>query len=686
MKLFYSLQKLISHANTRVTQKEFVSIDIFDTLFVRRVHDPDMVKLPVARFIADRAKQMGITISWKEVQDLRDKIEAEQRAKNGKEHPDHEANYDHFMVKMLQQVFADKYSDDLFESVGDYEMKMESAVLSPRADLVDWIKKLHTESKKIILMSDIYLPSMYLKRLVADKGLAEYITDVVSSADTFRAKASGTGFSLVQEKYTIETNRWLHIGDNIISDGVRPTDRGIESLVIHDIKEKQRKGIVRLIHSLSRSRHFWKGRNVLQLMLPLEAENTEHSDLYVDGHNSFGMILGYFIHRLAEQCKQRNIRRVYFCSREGWLFFQCWKRMELYLFPDGTAPQASYLYVSRMALSKAACANVGLTPANSKVALLPAQNKDFLDICRVYNLDIEPLRPALQRASLEPEDSIAPVPLDLTEGMNPANPFSVLLHDPEFQTEIKRQGLSSRTALEKYLELEGFFDHKDIALVDIGWLGTIQHYLNQAISAREDRPNIHGFLLAATRMVPYSNNEESHYVGLVFDQHQLNLATSYILTIKDILEEICRAPHPSVIGYENKVEQAKPVLRTKQDDAAKSEAEQSEYYEPLQRGILQGVERYAIAVTVLGYSSDFVRPWLNFLVVSRFAFPAAKEMRRIKHFSHQDDFAAKRKVDKAIVRSNQSLWDIAPLKVVVLPFIRSRYFYRHISRMLRLWA
>ena len=686
MKLFYSLPKLISYANSVVTQKEFVSIDIFDTLLVRRVHDPDMVKLPVARFIANRARKMGIDISWKEVQDLRDKIEAEQRARNGKEHPDYEANYDHFMVKMLQQVFADKYTDDLFEAVGDYEMKMESAVLSPRADLVDWIKKLHREGKKIILMSDIYLPSKYLKRLVADKGLAEYVIDIVSSADSFRAKASGTGFSLVKEKYTIDTNQWLHIGDNIISDGVRPSDQGIESLVIHDIKEKQRKGIVRQIHSLSRPRHFWKGRNVLQLMLPLEAEDIENADLYVDGHNLFGMILGYFIHRLAENCKQKNIKRVYFCSREGWLFFECWKRMEPYLFPDGSAPEASYLYVSRMALSKAACANVGLTPTNSRVALLPVQNQDFFDICRVYNLEVEPLRPALQRASLEPDDSIAPVPLDSTEGMNPANPFSVLLHDPEFQKEVKRQGASSRTALEKYLESEGFFDHKDVALVDIGWLGTIQHYLNQAIMERKDRPNIHGFLLAATRMVPYSDSEESHYVGLVFDQHQLNLATSYILTIKDILEEICRAPHPSVIGYESSGDQVKPILRTEQDEAAKSETEQSEYYEPLQRGILQGVERYAIAVTVLGYSSDFVRPWLNFLIVSRFAFPAAKEIKRIKHFFHQDDFAAKRKVEKAIVRLNQSLWDLTPLKVKVLPFIRSRYFYRHISRMLRLWA
>ncbi len=685
MKPFYSLPRLISHANTLISDKEIVSIDIFDTLFVRCIHDPDLVKPPVARFVADLARSQGITTSWQEVQALRDKIEAAHRSTNGQEHPDHEANYDQFMPEVLRRLFDNSYTPELFERVVDYELRLESAVLTPRTELVGWIKQLHDQGKKILLISDIYLPAHYLKRLVEVKGLSQYITDVVSSADTFRAKASGAGYELVRERHGIDMSRWLHVGDNIISDGMRPRQLGITALVIHDVKEKQRKGIARLLHSLAKVKHFWKGRNVLQLMLPLEAENRDQPALFVDGYNLFGMIVGYFIHCLAQQCRQRNIKRVYFCSREGWMFFECWKRMAPYLFADGGVPHASYLYVSRIALSSAACANSGLTAANAIAALLPMQNRDFLDICRVYKLDIAPLQQALRRVGLAPDDDIVPVHAD-NEGANPANPFSLLLHDAEFQEEVKKQGIETRSMVENYLDAEGFFEHEDVALVDIGWLGTIQHYLNQAIGHRQDRPRIHGFLLAATRMGPYASTEDSQYQGLVFDQHKFNLATSYILTIKDVMEEICRAPHPSVVGYERVQEQVKPVLRTVEDRDARAEAEQSQYYKPLHDGILQSVERYAIAVSILGYTPNFVRPWLNFYVVSRLAFPSSREVKRIKHFFHQDDFAGERQIERAVVRYNRSLWDISPLAIALLPFTRLRYFYRHIARMLRLWA
>ena len=686
MRVFYSLSALLDHADTLIEHKDVVSLDIFDTLLVRRVHDPDLVKLPVARFIAEKAACAGLTITWKEVQALRDSVEAGQRARNGKSHPDHEANYDEFMPEALRQIFGQAYSADLFDAVADYEMNMECAVLTPRVALVDWIRTLKEKNKKVILVSDIYLPSEYLKRLVQNKGLSGYVTNVVSSADSFRAKASGAGFQILREKYGLEPDRWLHIGDNIISDGARPTELGIEALVIHDIKEKQRKGIIRLIHSLAGIRHIWKGRNALQLMMPLESENSERQELFIDGHNLFGMMIGYFIHCLAEKCKERNIRRVYFCSREGWMFFECWRRMAPHLFAGGTAPEASYLYVSRIGLSGAACANAGLTPANATVALLPFQNEDFLDVCRVYNLDIEPLRSNLEKAGLDPEDPIKSVSAEAEEDVDPDNPFSVLLHDELFQEEVRKQGSKSRQALEEYLDSEGFFDQRDIALVDIGWLGTIQHYLYQAISHRQDKPRIHGFMLAATRMVPYPYSGKNRSDGLIFDQHKFNLATSYVLTIKDILEEICRAPHPSVIGYERLSGKVQPRLRNRSDEIAQSEMKQSEYYAPLQQGILDAVERYAISVTLLGYGSNYIRPWLNFYLVSRLAFPGSGEVSRIKHFFHQDDFAGKRVVHKKILRYYQSLWDVKPWKIALSPFIRYRYFFRHIFRMLRLWA
>ncbi len=161
MKVFYSLPPLIACADQALANKDVVSIDIFDTLFIRRIHDPDMVKFPVARFIASHANKLGIAISWRKVWDLRDQIEAEHRVRNGRDFSDNEAHYDDYMLEVLQQIFAEQLSADLFDRVADYEIRMESAVIVPRQMLVDWLKQLTKNPISLCcLMMTVLLPSM----------------------------------------------------------------------------------------------------------------------------------------------------------------------------------------------------------------------------------------------------------------------------------------------------------------------------------------------------------------------------------------------------------------------------------------------------------------------------------------------------------------------------------------------
>ena len=69
----------------------------------------------------------------------------------------------------------------------------------------------------------------------------EYFEAVVSSADSFKAKASGSAFPLLAEKYQLDKSRWLHIGDNSWSDGEKPVEFGLEAYVIQDKQEQKRK-------------------------------------------------------------------------------------------------------------------------------------------------------------------------------------------------------------------------------------------------------------------------------------------------------------------------------------------------------------------------------------------------------------------------------------------------------------
>ena len=49
---FYTLDELLRAGEQMAADCDTVSFDLFDTLLIRRIHDPDMVKPAVARYIA----------------------------------------------------------------------------------------------------------------------------------------------------------------------------------------------------------------------------------------------------------------------------------------------------------------------------------------------------------------------------------------------------------------------------------------------------------------------------------------------------------------------------------------------------------------------------------------------------------------------------------------------------------
>ncbi len=680
---YKTLEQLISAAEEKIDQIDVVSFDVFDTIFIRRIQDPDLIKIPVARYIADKANSLGIEISWFEIAMLRNDIENQHRQRNGQSYPDYEACYDDFMPEMLAQVFGEQLPDNFFNEVADFEIKLENAVLVPRQALVEWIKSLHQRGKRLFLVSDIYLPAKYISRMAADKDLEQYFEAVISSADSFNAKASGTAYPLIEEKFGLDKNRWLHLGDNPISDGTRPVEFGIHAKVIDDPAERQRKALAKQYNHLSTYLTFWKGRNLQQLMLPLEAENCEHEELYVQGFTQFGFLFGYFMQRLAERCKELKLKRIYFCSREGWMLKQCWELFASWYFPAGDAPEAKYLYVSRIALARAMIGNTGISSTEADVALLPAGNETFIDVCRIFGLDSEPFEPFLEKQGLTKDDVISQTDVNSTDANR--RKLGLLLMDSQFQALAKQSAQKNRDAFINYLDSEGFFEHQDVAVVDIGWLGTIHNNLFKATSHLDNTSNVHGFLMCATRYIEYPETREKYVQGLVYDRHKFDTAGSLLQYIKDIIEEICRAPHTSLIAYEPEDSELgfKLKFRDEHDASAQAEQVQSQYYQPVQEGILDAVQAYAKAQAVLGYGCSELKPWLNFNLHRYIAFPDTDDVLRMQLKAHQDDFAKIDTANTKVSSAEKGLWQQGPAALRFIPWLRNRAFKGHCIGMMR---
>lgn len=672
----YSLTSLIESGRVRSLEKEVISFDLFDTLMVRRIHDPDLVKLPVARYIASLATEQGLSVSWEKVQAMRDAIEQRQRLETGRSFEDHEACYPRFMTELLRQIFQQSYEDRLLDMVSGYELDMENSMLVPRKMLVDWLAELADSGKRIFIISDMYLPASYLKKLVSHGGFLDLIEDVISSADTFLAKASGRAYSMVAEKYSLHPETWLHVGDNLHSDGMMAAEAGVDALIIHDPLEDQRKSIVKRYYNYSDGRPFWRGRALQQLMAPLEGENRPQPELYREGYNFVGPLIGVFVQQLAKLCLKNNITKIFFLSREGWTFERYWEKVMPTLYPAGGLPETGYLYVSRMALAGASCAFQGLTKTSAGIAFLPAGNRDFRDLCRIFSLNPDTFASCLQRYDLAVDTCLS----HSHDGYLQENrkQFELMLKDPQFQEEVKQQTLPANMAMQRYFEDAGLFDHKRVAIVDIGWLGTIQRFLFEAIAHRHDCPRCFGYLFGATRGIPYPASDKNSIEGIIYDRDRFDLAGSTLFYARDIFEEACRAPYPTLNGYRLKDDGYELVFRHTDDDIGQAELRQDSYYAPLQQGIIDSAERFGPAAALLNYSFEDWKGWINYLLVNKLAFPLAKEVTRLRHQHHLDDFHGQKKPKAKLRNGFKPLWERSPIQLRFNPLLRARCFFHHL--------
>lgn len=677
---YFSVESLIAAGEKKAKGKDIISFDLFDTLLIRRVHDPDLVKLPVARFVAALAEKKGINIGWQNVQDLRDKIEQRQRVETGEKFDDHEACYPLFMRELLETIFKNEFSEAVLDEVTQYELFMENSMLVPRRQFVEWIRELKEQGKRIFIISDMYLPATHMKVLVEHAGLLDYVEDVISSADTFLAKASGKGYEFIQEKYSLAKERWIHIGDNSFSDGMRAIEFGIDALIIHDPRENQRKAIVKRHINYSDGRPFWRGRALQQLMAPLEGENCKKTDLYNEGYNFLGVLIGSFVQEIVERCKKNSIGKVFFLSREGWTFKQYWEKAVPFLYPLTDLPDIEYLYVSRMALAGACCAYQGLTKNNAGIAFLPSGNRDFRDVCRIFNFEASPFVAHLRDYGLELDSCLS----HKHEGYNQENSkkFDAMLGSIAFQDEVKRQALPANQALQLYLEDIGFFEHESAAIVDIGWLGTIPRFFYEAIQHRSDCPKCFGYLFGATRGIPYPTSEKNFIEGIVYDKNRFDLAASTLLYVRDLFEEACRAPFPTLNGYRLTEDGYELDFRETDDEVGRAEQQQDRHFAPLQQGIVDSAERYGAASALLGYSLEDYTPWLNYQLISKLAFPRAAEVANIRHQNHLDDFHGNKKPKAGLPKEKKVLWEYSHFQLRYNPFLRTKCFLNHLRERL----
>ena len=183
------------------------SFDIFDTCLVRKCGSSDNIFC----IWADRALGKVDRSYLKDLINSRLNAEKTARRNSGKE--------DVSLDDIYRNLSLESFPNLSKPALKRLELEVERENLSPVRQALDLIRNYRKKGKRILFISDMYLPSDFLKSQLRRFGFWEEEDRIYVSGEIGLTKHSGNLFRYIQREERILRCSWIHVGDNTYSDG-----------------------------------------------------------------------------------------------------------------------------------------------------------------------------------------------------------------------------------------------------------------------------------------------------------------------------------------------------------------------------------------------------------------------------------------------------------------------------------
>ena len=197
-----------------LNRKEVISFDIFDTLITRLIYNPDDIFMLMERKIYN---EYNLKLDYLKV---RKEAEAKATAKKGAFCNIHDI-YENMPDKKLG------ITEKMAQEFKEMEISLELDLCIPRKDIQKIFNMLKKEGKKILLLSDMYLTSDIIAKMLEKCGYSGW-DEMWISCEKGKRKDNDEMWKLFAEKYG--TRPAIHIGDNAQSDVQAPGDLRLDGL------------------------------------------------------------------------------------------------------------------------------------------------------------------------------------------------------------------------------------------------------------------------------------------------------------------------------------------------------------------------------------------------------------------------------------------------------------------------
>lgn len=488
----------ISQIKTKI-----VAFDFFDTVVHRNCH-PEQTLYQWAK---EMALELNFDVSPAILYKVRKSVE------NDKELGTEEMCY----LDLLSGIY-DKIKDkikiiskeEFIHRAKILELKIELQHIYLDSEIKEVLKRLKSDSKQIILVSDFYTDKELIETVLKKFEIFDYFSSIYISSEKACRKSTGNLYKLILKELGLNPIDITMIGDNYKSDYEVPRSLGLNAIYRQYIDKNitvTEKELVRLYNQILFS-------------------NSKKAPF-----NIFLADIVFFISKLHKKMIQDDVQIALFCSREGQLLKRLFDIYQDTFFGENQKICTEYFYVSRRS-----------TLYSSFTSL---ENEEFEMIFRQYKkITLQNFLLNLNFANNE----ITLICKDLKE-----KPTYVLTVDdhlleklkkhPQFITKFNKEKKDSQL-LRDYIE-RLTKNQNEVYLVDVGWKGTIQDSIKKALPDKR----IVGYYLGLMLNV-YSVENKTDKTGLLFSDYP-NKSKFYDIVSRnfEFYEDIFVADHGPVLKY-----------------------------------------------------------------------------------------------------------------------------------------
>ena len=439
----------------------YVSFDIFDTLVKRCVAKPSDV---FARVIKDYNRLHQRDLDSEEFCSLRilaGKTASQEVWKAGREE------------RTLAEIYKEldwKYGD-VCQELMRLEIEREIACCKQNPvmkKVFDWCIE---SDKKVYVTSDMYLPRKVIEQILENCGYKGY-HELFLSSEYNKRKQSGSLYWYIITKERLKRKDFVHIGDHFKIDYINAKKYGLNAVKIpRNIKRHnfKRNGI----YGQKDSRY----KKIQQVIGNFSQQDWSPYKQY--GFECIGPMLYGFCTWLHRRAKEEGCRKLFFLSRDGFMMQQAYQT----LYGVDALPN-SYMYASRKSLFGP---QVWMNPDLEDILKqeTPYHYWDVDELCEMLDVNKEYGHKEWTSGGLALDERLMKKELFTDQRVS------------SFFEAVKPKMIEASKS--KFNVVIDYFKQEclkgNVGIVDVGWAGAIQRYMQRFSEKANLGANIYGFYL-----------------------------------------------------------------------------------------------------------------------------------------------------------------------------------------------